>query len=166
MVSMVSMVEATAQERKPPRRLPMRAMNAVAARLVLRSPLHGLMDGKVLLLGFTGRRSGRRYTTPMSYVLDGDEVFMTTEAPWWKNLADGAPVEMRFGGRSRRGFAETLTREEDVAEVLKEILRHYPEYRRYVGVTVDEEGRPEEETVLRAARGGRVGIRVRLDGVA
>jgi deazaflavin-dependent oxidoreductase (nitroreductase family) len=165
MVSMVSMVEATAQERKPPRRLPMRAMNAVA-RLVLRSPLHGLMDGKVLLLGFTGRRSGRRYTTPMSYVLDGDEVFMTTEALWWKNLAGGAPVEMRFGGRSRRGFAETLTREEDVAEVLKEILRHYPEYRRYVGVTVDEEGRPVEETVLRAARGGRVGIRVRLDGAA
>ena len=135
-------------------------------RLVLRSPLRGLIDGKVLLLGFIGRRSGRHYTTPMSYVRVGDEVFMTTGAPWWKNLAGGAPVEMRFGGRSRRGFAETLTREEDVAEVLKEILRHYPEYRRFVGVTVDEEGRPEEETVLRAARGGRVGIRVRLDGAA
>ena len=74
------MVEATAQGRKPPPRLPMRAMNAVA-RLVLRSPLRGLMDGKVLLLGFTGRRSGRRYTTPMSYVRVGDEILMTTEAP-------------------------------------------------------------------------------------
>jgi hypothetical protein len=94
----------------------MRAMNAVP-RLVLRSPLHSLMDGKVLLLGFVGRRSGRRCTTPMSYVRVGDEVLMTTEAPWWKNLAGGAPVEVRLGGRSRRGFAETLTGEE--------VLRRY-----------------------------------------
>lgn len=99
-------------------------MNAVA-RLVLRSPLHGLMDGKILLLGFTGRRSGGRYTTPMSYVRVGDEVLMTTEAPWWKNLAGGAPVQMRLGGESLRGFAETLTGEEGVAEVLRKILRHY-----------------------------------------
>ncbi len=160
------MAEAAAQERKAPPRLLMRVMNVIP-RLVLRSPLHGLMDGKVLLLGFTGRRSGRHYTTPMSYVRVGDdEVFMTTGAPWWKNLAGGAPAEMRLGGGSRRGFAEALTREEDVAEVLGTILRHYPEYRRFVGVTVDEDGRPEEETVLRAARGGRVGIRVRLDGAA
>ena len=143
----------------------MRVMNVIP-RLVLRSPLHGLMDGKVLLLGFTGRQSGRRYTTPMSYVRVGDEVFMTTGAPWWKNLVGGAPVEMRLGGRSRRGFAEALTREEDVAEVLGTILRLYPEYRRFVGVTVDEDGRPEEETVLEAARGGRVGIRVRLEDAA
>ena len=158
------MAEA-ARERKAPPRLLMRVMNVIP-RLVLRSPLHGLMDGKVLLLGFDGRRSGRRYTTPMSYVRVGDEVFMTTEAPWWKNLAGGAPVEMRLGGESRRGFAETLTREEGIAEVLRTILRHYPEYRRFVGVRVDERGRPEEETILEAARRGRVGIRVRLEGAA
>lgn len=154
---------AATRERKTPPRLLMRAINAVP-RLVLRSPLRGLMDGKVLLLGFTGRRSGRRYTTPMSYVRVGDEVLMTTEAPWWKNLAGGAPVEMRIGGRSRRGFAETLAGEEGVAEVLRRILRHYPEYRRFIGVTVDEAGRPDEETILAAARRGRIGIRVRRDG--
>ena len=159
------MAEAVGRGRKAPPPLLMRAMNAIP-NLVLRSPLHGLMDGKVLLLGFTGRRSGRRYSTPMSYVRVGDEVFMSTEAPWWKNLADGAPVEVRLGGESRRGFAEALTREEDVAGVLGTILRHYPEYRRFVGVTLDEAGRPEEETVLGAARRGRVGIRVRLDGAA
>lgn len=155
---------AGARTEVPPRLL-MRAMNAVA-RLVLRSPLHGLMDRKVLLLGFTGRRSGRRYTTPMSYVRVGDEVLMSTEAPWWGNLVGGAPVEVRLGGEVRAGFAEAVTREEDVAGVLGEILRHYPEYRRFVGVSVVEDGRPERETVLRAVRRGRIGIRVRLDGAA
>jgi len=123
------------------------------------------MEGKVLLLGFTGRKSGRRYTTPMSYVRVGDEVLMTTEAPWWKNLAGGAPVEVRLGGKSRPCFAEAVTREGGVAEVLRTILRHYPGYRRFVGVSIDEDGRPDDEMVLEAVRRGRVGIRVRLDGI-
>ena len=97
---------ATRERRAPPRVL-MRAMNAVP-RLVLRSPLHGLMDGKVLLLGFVGRRSGRRYTTPMSYVRAGDEVLMTTEAPWWKNLAGGAG-----GGKAWRQEPSWIRRDAD-----------------------------------------------------
>ena len=48
--------------------------------------------------------------------------------------------------------------------MLKVILRHYPEYRRFVGVEVDEDGGFEEETVVAAVRRGRVGIRVHLDG--
>ncbi len=95
------MAEAAVQQRKPPRAA-MRAMNAVMG-LVLRSPLHGLMSGKALLLGFIGRKSGRRYVTPMSYVRVGDEVLMSTEAPWWKNLVGGAPVEVRLKGENRRG---------------------------------------------------------------
>ncbi len=159
------MAEAAPGRREAPPRLLMRAMNAVP-RLVLRLPLHGLMSGKTLLLGFTGRRSGRQYTTPMSYVRVGDEVFMTTGAPWWKNLAGGAPVKMRLRGEVRSGVAEAVTDEAGVFDVLGTILRHYLEYRRFVGVSVDEEGRPEEETILGAVRGGRVGIRVRLDGAA
>jgi deazaflavin-dependent oxidoreductase (nitroreductase family) len=157
-----AVAEAVVQQRKPPQAV-MRVMNAVP-RLVLRSPLHGLMSAKTLLLGFTGRRSGRRYVTPMSYVRVGDEIVMSTEAPWWKNLVGGVPVEMRVRGEIRRGVAEAVADEEGAAEVLKTILRQYPEYRRFVGVTVDEDGRPDEETILGAVRKGRVGIRVRLDG--
>lgn len=143
----------------------MRVMNAVP-NLLLRSPLHGLMSGKVLLLDFTGRKSGRRYTTPMSYVRVEDEIFMSTEAPWWKNLTGGVPVEMRLRGEDRSGVAEAVADEKEAAGVLKTILHHYPEYRRFVGVTMNENGRPDEETLLAATRRGRVGIRVRLDGAA
>lgn len=158
------MAETTVRPGKPSPLL-IRVMNAVP-RLLLRSPLHGLMSGKVLLLGFAGRRSGRRYTTPMSYVLVEDQVLMSTEAPWWKNLVGGVPVEMRLRGEDRSGVAEAVVDEEGAAEVLKTILHHYPEYRRFVGVTVDENGRPDEETLLAAARKGRIGLRVRLVGAA
>ncbi|QIN79710.1 DUF385 domain-containing protein [Rubrobacter marinus] len=154
------------EPRKPPPRFLMRAMNVVP-RIVLRSPLHGLMSGNVLLLAFDGRKSGRRYVTPMSYARAGEIVLMSTEAPWWKNLADGgADVEMRLRGREVAGFAEAVTDEEAVVEGIGEIVRLYPGYGRFVGVGLDEEGSPDREAVVRAARRGRVLIRARLDGAA
>src|SRR5262249_17743027 len=38
-------------------------------RALLRSPVHGLMSKSLMLITFTGRKSGRRYTTPVRYVV-------------------------------------------------------------------------------------------------
>lgn len=152
----------TTQPRKPPSKRLMRVMNVVP-RVLLRTPLHRAMSGSVLLLTFSGRRSGKRYTTPMSYVREGDEIFMSTEAPWWRNLEGGVEVAVRMRGKVLSGIAESVTDEDEVVEGLKTIVRLYPGYSRFIGVTVYEDGRPKEETVVRAARRGRILIRVRLD---
>lgn len=152
-----------AGRRRPPPKLLVRVFNALP-RVLLCSPLHGLMSEKTLLFGFTGRKSGKRYLTPMSYARVGDEILMSTEAPWWKNLVGGVPVELVLRGRRRSGFAEAVTEEAGIVDGLKTIVRLYPGYRRFVGVAVDGEGRPEEKTVVGAARRGRVVVRVRLTG--
>jgi hypothetical protein len=36
----------------------------------LRSPLHGILSKNFLLINFTGRKSGRVFTTPVSYSQD------------------------------------------------------------------------------------------------
>ena len=41
---------------------------------LLRSPLHGLVSGRIVLLAFTGRRSGRRFTVPVSYLRYGGDI--------------------------------------------------------------------------------------------
>ena len=66
--------------------------------LLLRSPLYDLMSKSVLLLTFTGYKSGKKYTTLVTYLREDDEVLMTTASPWWKNLRgeSGASV-MRPG---------------------------------------------------------------------
>ena len=66
-------------------------MNKVPAA-VLRSPLHRAMSDKYLLLTFTGRKSGKRHTTPVAYLKEGETLLMTADSPWWKNLRrrDGA----------------------------------------------------------------------------
>ncbi len=53
--------------------------NPVVIRL-LRSPLHGVMSGYTMLITFTGRRSGKEYTTPISDVRDGEEELLTVRA--------------------------------------------------------------------------------------
>jgi hypothetical protein len=139
-----------------------RVMNKVPAT-ILRSPLHHMMSGKYLLLSFTGRKSGRRYTTPVAYLREGDAFLMTTDSPWWKNLRRedeaGAPVTVRVKGREYEGTGVAITDETEVARVLGRFLETQPGYGAFVGVRRDAEGRADPSKLEEAAR-GRVVVRV------
>src|SRR5512146_37021 len=77
-------------------------------KFVLRSPAHGMVSKTILLITFTGRKSGKTYTTPVSYSQSGDQVTVFTHANWWKNLSSGAPVSLRLRGRELKGLAEPV----------------------------------------------------------
>jgi hypothetical protein len=68
-------------------------------RLILRSPLHGLMDGSLLLIIYRGRKSGKDYTLPVQYARDGSTIYIVPGMPekktWWRNLRGGAPVDRK-----------------------------------------------------------------------
>jgi hypothetical protein len=74
-----------------------RAINPLA-RLLLRSPLHGLIDGTVLMLHVTGRKTGRRYDIPIGYTSLKDRLILVTIARWRVNLRGGADVEVTRHG--------------------------------------------------------------------
>jgi len=78
-------------------------------RSILSSPLHPLLSGRIALITFTGRRSGRSYTIPVLYELDGELVRIPVDWParkrWWRNLRESAPVSLRLRGRQRGGQA-------------------------------------------------------------
>jgi hypothetical protein len=85
-----------------------RAVNPLVGA-VLRSPAHGLLSSHLALITVTGRRSGRTFTFPVGYHRDGDRVTIGIDWPerkrWWRNLVDGAPVELRLAGVRRAGMA-------------------------------------------------------------
>lgn len=88
--------------RTPAQRLMLHAPNPLV-RAVLRSPAHRLLSGRVLLLTYAGRRSGTRYTIPVEYRRDGEDLVITVGRPerklWWRNLRKpGTPVEVRLHG--------------------------------------------------------------------
>lgn len=79
-------------------------------KLILRSPLHRPLSKRLLLITFTGRKSGKTYTTPTSYIRDGQDIVIFSERNrrWWRNLEGGAPVVVRVQGTVREGSAEPV----------------------------------------------------------
>ena len=139
----------------------MRLVNQLPS-LLLRSPLHRVISGGVLLLTFTGRASGQQYTTPINYLRAGDTVMMTTDSPWWKNLRGGAPAALRLRGHSVTGIANVVTDEAAIAEAITAMMARFSRYGRFANVRRGPNGEPNREDLVRAVRAGRVLIRVRL----
>lgn len=79
---------------------------------LLRSPFHRLASGSLLLITYRGRRSGRRFTIPVMYAEREGTLTIFVGHPerktWWRNLRDGAEVEVRLRGRRLRGQATVV----------------------------------------------------------
>jgi len=122
-------------------------------KFMLRAPLHGIVSKSVLLISFTGCKSGKTYTTPVSYSLNDGVVTIFTHANWWKNLCGSGPVSLRIRGKDLRGIAETIDSDKQAIAVgLTEHLQRVPSDARYYGVTLDSQGRPNTTEVLRAVQ--------------
>jgi deazaflavin-dependent oxidoreductase (nitroreductase family) len=131
-------------------------------KLVLRSPLHAMISKTTLLITFTGRKSGKTYTTPVSYSQHNDRVYIFTHADWWKNLRSGTPVTVRIRGREFQGLAEPIAEDKQaVAAGLMAHLRKVPFDSKFYGVTYDDHKNPRAAEVEKAAQ-TVVMIRIRL----
>src|SRR5579863_2896912 len=98
------------QHPKPPRLV--RTLINSGVSTILRSPWHGMRSHRLLLLTFTGRKSGKEFTTPMRYVQEGETLRMKVVYPWWKNLVGAATVRVLLRGEMRTGTAEVLPEED------------------------------------------------------
>lgn len=133
-----------------------------AMKFVLRSPAHGIVSKTVLLITFTGRKSGKAYTTPVSYSQTGDLVTIFTHAEWWKNLPSGTPVTLRMRGREFQGLADPVAEDRQaIAAGLAQHLRQVPSDARYYSVKLDDAHNPNLEEIEKAVQ-SVVMLRVRL----
>lgn len=130
---------------------------------LIRSPLHGFVSKSMLIIGYAGRKSGKRYETPVNYVRDGDNLLVTSyqNRSWWRNLLGGAPVTVWLTGKRSEAHAEAYTDQAEVTRYLQAYLDKVPQQAKYFNVVLDEHGRPEAQQVAAAAR-ERVIVRVRL----
>ena len=123
---------------------------------LLRSPLHGLISSSTMLISYTGRESGRTYTTPVNYVWGGDTLLVVSprDRIWWRNLRVESPVTGRVAGRDLRGVGRDFE-VEDVAQEggLLTVLQKDPAFRRYWRVELVPAVQPEDrQDLLRVAR--------------
>jgi hypothetical protein len=67
---------------------------------LLRTPLAGPAGKQLMVLSFTGRKTGRQFTIPVSaHVIDND-LYAMTGAPWKQNFRGGAPARVVYAGKT------------------------------------------------------------------
>jgi hypothetical protein len=140
----------------------LRLWNPVMRRL-LDSPVHWPLSRWFAVLAWRGRKTGRQYSTPVSYVREGDTVFVTTGDRWWRNLSGGAPVTMRIAGRWREANAQPIVDPSANRAEHERLFHEHPWYRRLAGIPAARDGGPDSTAVARAVASGRVLVRIQLE---
>ena len=99
-----------------------RALNPLM-RAVLRSPFHGLLSGMLMLLSYTGRKSGKTYTIPIGYFVWGEgELMAFSTARWWTNLRGGTPVTLLVKGQQLNAVPTVIHEREAVIGTVEEFI--------------------------------------------
>ena len=90
---------------------------------LLRSPFQGIVSGFYMLITVTGRKSGRKYETPVQYHQEGNYLWIITSGDyvWWHNLRGGANVHVYLRGHDYEASAASFTDHEIVLATLKRI---------------------------------------------
>jgi hypothetical protein len=94
-------------------RLLMRAaplFNAPVSAIARSRRFGGLVSRNVAIITYTGRRSGRTFSTPVAYRRSDDDLEIDANLPdaktWWRNfLGESAPLTVRLEGREHTGHA-------------------------------------------------------------
>ncbi len=121
-------------------------------QLILRSPFHKMVSGQIMIISFKGAKSGKAYSTPVSYSRDNGNVYVFTHSKWWKNFRNGGEVKLRLAGQDVTGTATAISDDQErKTTALYQHIKAVPNDARFYGVTLDTDGQPDMEQVEKAA---------------
>lgn len=130
-------------------------------KMLLLSPLHVLMSHQTMLLTLQGRKTGKIYAVVVTYVQDGEAVFVLSRASWWKNLRGGAQVLLQLRGKAVKGFAEPVFDQSLTEQKITQIVEMNAREAKYFSVVLDKQKRADPASVKLAAQ-HFILIRIRL----
>ena len=131
-------------------------------KFFLHTPLY-LFLGDTMLITVTGCKTGKKYTTPVGFYREGDTMWIISsrERTWWRNVRNGAEVEMRIRGKDVKGFAEAILEEDAVANQIGDYVEHIPMAAKSLRVHM-QNGEPDPEDTARLAK-ERMFVRISLN---
>lgn len=132
------------------------------ARGILSSRFHGVMSRRLMLLTFTGRRTGRSYTTPVSYVRDGSALLVPSAGRWKRNLGDRRPARVQLCGEWLEVTSEVITELDALTGILGRMLNLNPTIALFTGIWKGSDGRPDLSALDRARNRGFAVVRLQL----
>jgi hypothetical protein len=128
------------------RRLLLRAMPVVfrlvnvPMRLILSLRARTPLSKRLMLVYLTGRKSGRHYRQPISYVRDGETLLTPGGGRWKRNLVEGEPTHVRLRGRDISLCPELVRDPAEVDRLLRVMSTTNPMVGRFVPIPKGADG--------------------------
>jgi hypothetical protein len=102
----------------------LRAFNP-ALHLALRTPVLGPALTNFMVITFTGRKTGRQFSLPVSaHHVDG-VLYVLLSAGWKHNFRDGAPAEVLYAGKTTSMHGKLIKEPAVVAELTSRVATSY-----------------------------------------
>ncbi len=146
----------TADARPLSRRIQARVFRVVnvAMRLVLGLPFATPLGSRLMLISYKGRKTGRVYRQPVSFVRDKDVLLTPGGGKWKLNLANGEPIKIRLNGRDFTARPELVRDPNEVERLLALMAAKNPSVRRFVAIPSDSEGHLDQVSLNAAIEHG------------
>ncbi|MGB0618883.1 MAG: nitroreductase/quinone reductase family protein [Myxococcota bacterium] len=120
----------------------------VVMRPLLRT---GVMKANLCILRYEGRKSGKQYETPLSYVREGEVVRLLSSynTRWWTNfVAESRPVEVEIAGERQAGSARAITADSEAfRDGVRRFLTALPRDASVYGIKLESDRTPRESDI-------------------
>jgi F420H(2)-dependent quinone reductase len=140
----------------------MRYVNAFM-RPVLSLPFPTPMSANLMLISYTGVKSGRAYLQPVSYARDGQTLLTPGGGRWTLNLKHGRPVRLRLRGKTVPAHADLVSDPAEVERLLEVFAAGNPRAMRFIPIPRRPNGRLDPEAIAAAIKHGFRIVRWHLD---
>jgi deazaflavin-dependent oxidoreductase (nitroreductase family) len=136
-------------------------------RFVLNSPLHPILSGRLLLIRYTGKKSGKKHSLPVQYAKSYDELIVVAgyaqHKKWWRNLMQESAINICYRGKWYEASAKAFDGDVGViAPLFPDYLRRFPASARIRGLTLDSRGNVEDQGKLGEEAKKVVMVRIRM----
>ena len=119
----------------------MRLINPLTKRFLRRG---GKISERLVILHFTGRKSGREYSTPVGYRTIDGRIALLTNSGWRHNFRGGADVQVTLKGDTIDARARLLSSPAAVAEIYDRLIGElgWQKAGRELGIRINADRRP------------------------
>jgi len=118
-------------------------------KTLLKSPFHRVVSKTMMLITFTGRKSGHVYTLPVSYfqMVDDDGVYIASVSSkdriWWRNLRGGKLTTVFINGKSYQATSEVFEKNETVYKYFLSMFSSHANLAKWFAISINADGKPD-----------------------
>ena len=150
------------------RRIQARGMSLlnVFMRPLLRLPFPTPLTGRLMLVSYTGRKTGKAYQQPVSYVQQGDTLLTPGGGKWKLNLREDQPVRIRLRGQDVLARPELVKDPDEIERLITVMAAANPTVSAFIGIPKGPDGRLDRARLETAVSYGFRIVRWHLEKMA